>query len=120
MSRLNAPRPVPSSMGLDHDAEDIVDDIRGSRVSDGECMDVFTVFERVPSAGSHGELAFDVVDGDAECEAEDSSHPAKIVGRLGASDVQGFTLTLEDYEALVGALGYELHLHPELVKRVAV
>lgn len=47
-------------------------------------------------------------------------HPARIVGRLGASDVQDVSLTLEDYEALVGVLGYELHLHPELVKRVAV
>ena len=36
------------------------------------------------------------------------------------ADFQGVSLTLDDYEALVGALGYELHLHPELVKRVAV
>lgn len=80
--------------GLDYDAEDIVDDIRGSRVRDGECVDVFTVFERIPSAGGRGELALDVVDGDAEFEAEDPNHLARIVGRLGASDVQGFTLTL--------------------------
>ena len=73
-----------------------------------------------PSAGSRGELAFDVVDGDSGFDAENTNHPARIVGRLGASDVQGFTLTLEDYEAPVGALGYELHLHSELVKRVAV
>ena len=31
---------------------------------------------------------------DAEFEAEDPNHLAKIVGRLGVSDVQGFTLTL--------------------------
>ena len=106
--------------GLDHDAEDIVDDIRGSRVRDGECVDVFTVFERIPSAGGRGELAFDVVDGGGGFDAESPNHLAQIVGRLGASDVQGVSLTLDDYEALVGALGYELHLHPELVKRVAV
>lgn len=80
--------------GLDHDAEDIVDDIRGSRVRDGECVDVFTVFERIPSAGGPGELAFDVVDGDAEFEDENPNHPARIVGRFGASDVQEVSLTL--------------------------
>ena len=80
--------------GLDHDAEDIVDHMGGSRVRDGECVDVFTVLGRVPSAGSRGKLALDVVDGDAEFEAENPNHPAEIVGRLGAADVQGFTLTL--------------------------
>ena len=75
---------------------------------------------------AHGVSSAELVDWaetaliDAEFEAEDPNHLARIVGRLGAADVQGFTLTLEDYEALVGALGYELHLHPELVKRVAV
>ena len=87
---------------------------------DGECVDVLTVLERVPSLGGRGELAFDVVDGGGGFEAEDPNHLAEIVGRLGASDVQDVSLTLEDYEALVGALGYELHLHPQLVKRVAV
>ena len=75
---------------------------------------------------AHGVSSTELVDWaetaliDAEFEAEDPNHPAEIVGRLGAADVQDVSLTLEDYEALVGAFGYELHLHPELVKRVAV
>ncbi len=59
-----------------------------------------------------------LVDGDFD--DDNPNDLARIVGRLGAADVHEFHLSWEDMETIVGELGYELHTHPQLVKKTAV
>lgn len=57
---------------------------------------------------------------DGEFIHEDSKQLFDIVARLGLSDSNQFALSWDELESIVDSLGYELRIHPEMVKKIAV
>ena len=57
---------------------------------------------------------------DGEFIHEDSKQLFDIVARLGLFDSKQFALSWDELESIVDSLGYELRIHPEMVKKIAV
>ena len=54
---------------------------------------------------------------DDEFVHHDTKQLFDIVGRLGLADSDQFGLSWDDLESTLNALGYDLRVHPELVKK---